>query len=345
MLKSTTVNLKVRMIRLFLVIFLYAVSWPAVALDIARGKVTALSQVNSPWDKHWDYFKANINSVPDVELEYFIRGEVGTEEMMLTALRRNRVQIGGITMWGLAGLLPEAAVPMIPFLFDTEEEVDFVFDNHLQPLFTNYLAERGLVFLDWSEVGWSYLYADNPVLTPTDAIGLKLRGSPNFAAQAFLQSVGADSIPLGTADIAPALQTGLVNGGLSSMVFFYYALADFATHVTATHQSYDQGVVMANKQWWDTLSEDQQETIRKAFIPIAQAREDIRDLIQTLEADLIARGSAIHRLNKTQRLLWIEATAGSHAAILGEIGGRSQAVYDAIAAGKRAFALQNSSIQ
>lgn len=325
------------MVRLLVLISIVCMSAPANAADIARGKVTALAQVNSPWDVHWDYFKAKINDSPIVELEYFIRGEVGTEEMMLTALRRNRVQIGGITMWGLAGIVPEAAVPMIPFLFESEEEVDFVFDTHLQPLFADFLAERGLVFLDWSEVGWNYLYADKPVLTPADAIGLKLRGSPNFAAQAFLQAVGADSVPLGTADIAPALQTGLVDGGLSSMVFFYYALSDFATDVTATHQSYDQGIVMANKQWWDRLTDTQQTIIREAFFPIADARADIRELIVSLKADLVSRGMTIHTLGPAQRALWVDATAESHRSILDEIGGRSQEVYDAIVHGKRAF--------
>ncbi len=317
---------------------------PAPAADVARGKVTALAQVDSPWDVHWDYFKAKINASPIVALEYFIRGEVGTEEIMLTALRRNRVQIGGITMWGLAGLLPEAAVPMTPFLFESEDEVDFVFDDYLQPIFADLLAERGLVFLDWSEVGWNNLYANKPVLTPADAVGLKLRGSPNYAAQAFLQSVGADSIPLGTADIAPALQTGLVNGGLSSMVFFYYALSDFATHVTETHQSYDQGVVMANKQWWDTLTTEQQRTIRDAFFPIHNARADIRELIKALKSDLVERGMTMHALNDEQRRLWVDATASTHAAILTEIGGRAQTVYDEIMRGKRAFSAQYSGV-
>lgn len=315
---------------------------PAHSADIARGKVTALAQIDSPWDRHWDYFKAKIEAAPDVEMEYYILGEVGTEEQMLTALRRNRIQIGGITMWGLAGIIPEAAVPMIPFLFDSEAEVDFVFDNHLQPLFTEYLAERGLVFLEWSEVGWSNIYARKPVTNPDDMRGLKLRGSPNFAAQAFLQSVGADSIPLGTADIAPALQTGLVDGGLSSMVFFYYALSDFATDVTETHQSFDQGIQMANKRWWDGLTDGQRASIQDAFFPIEPAREDVRTLIKDLKSDLVSRGIALHALTPDQRAKWVEATLPSHRAILDEIGGRSELVYAAIQEGKRAFAAQQA---
>jgi TRAP-type C4-dicarboxylate transport system substrate-binding protein len=317
----------------------------AHAADVARGKVTALAQVNSPWDEQWDYFKARINETPSVEMEYFIRGEIGTEEQMLTALRRNRVQIGGITMWGLAGIIPESAVPMIPFLFDSEAEVDFIFDNYLEEPFTEFLAERGLVFLEWSEVGWNNLYAEKPVLTPADAVGLKLRGSPNFAAQAFLQSVGADSIPLGTSDIGPALQTGLVDGGLSSMVFFYYALSDFASHVTETHQSYDQGIQMANKRWWDGLTDEQRRGIRGAFYPIEPARADIRDLIKTLRSDLVSRGTTLHTLTSDQRAQWVNATASSHRAILDEIGGRAEDVYAAIHEGKRAFAAQSASAE
>ncbi|MDG2242178.1 MAG: TRAP transporter substrate-binding protein DctP [Rhodospirillaceae bacterium] len=332
------------MSRLLCFLALMILGAPAAADDVARGKVTALAQVDSPWDRHWDYFKAKIDESPVVEMEYFIRGEVGTEEQMLTALRRNRIQIGGITMWGLAGIVPESAVPMIPFLFESTEEVDFVFDNFLQDLFTEFLADRGLVFLDWSEVGWSNLYANQPVLNPTDADGLKIRGSPNFAAQAFLQSVGADSIPLGTADIAPALQTGLVDGGLSSMVFFYYALSGFATDVTETHQSYDQGIQMANKQWWDRLTEEQRAVIKGAFFPIVPARADVRELISELRSDLTSRGLSIHSLTTEQRAQWVEATAPSHRVILDEIGGRADEVYAAIQQGKRAFTDQSTAI-
>ena len=154
--------------------------------------------------------------------------------------------------------------------------------------------------------------------------------------------MGADSIPLGTADIAPALQTGLVDGGLSSMVFFYYALSDFATHVTETHQSFDQGIVMANKQWWDTLSPEQQRVIRDAFYPIEDARADIRELIKELKSDLVARGTTMHALSDEQRKMWIDATAVTHDAILSEVGGRAQTVYDEIMRGKQAFAAQVS---
>ncbi|MDX2222954.1 MAG: TRAP transporter substrate-binding protein DctP [Rhodospirillaceae bacterium] len=301
-------------------------------------KITAQALKNSVWDQQWDAFKANMARRPDIAVEYYIRGEIGNEEQMLTALRRDRVQVGGITMWGLAGIIPEAAVPMVPFLFDSVAEVDFVFDNFLAEPFDALLRAKGLKFLLWSEVGWSNLYARKPVVEVADIAGLKLRGSPNFAAQAFLRSVGADSVPLGIADIAPALQTGLVDGGLSSLTFFYYGLREFATDLTQLHQCYDQGVQVANAEWWDTLSADQQGALAAAFVPIEQARRELRDLEANLLRNLKQGGMRIHTLSAEQRAAWKAATAPVHAEVLAAIGGQAQAIYDTIQRGKRAFA-------
>ena len=304
----------------------------------ANAKITAQAMVGSPWDHQWDEFKANIARHPDITVEYYIRGETGSEEQMLTALRRNRVQIGGITMWGLAGIIPEAAGPLIPFLFDTTEEVDFVFDNFLAAPFDGFLQEKGLKFLLWSEVGWSNLYAKKPVLTPADAKGLKLRGSPSYAAQAFLMAVGANPVALGIADIAPALQTGLVDGGLSSLTFFYYGLKSFATDLTEVHQRYDQGFQIANLEWWNRLTADQQLAFQTAFVPMDRARHDLRAHNEDIKRNLLAEGLRIHTLTPDQRAQWVAATTSTHGDIVREIGGRAQEVYDLIQTGKRAFA-------
>jgi TRAP-type C4-dicarboxylate transport system substrate-binding protein len=301
-------------------------------------KVTAQALVDSPWDKHWTEFKAKIAQHPDIAIEYYIRGETGNEEQMLNALRRNRVQIGGITMWGLAGIIPEAAVPMMPYLFDTTEEVDFVFDNYLEKPFDTFLNEKGLTFLHWSEVGWNKLYAKRPVLVPADIKGMKIRGSPNYAAQAFLMSVGANPVALGIADIAPALQTGLVDGGLSSLTFFYYGLKAFATDLTHINQCYDQGVQVANLEWWSGLTAEQQAAFRGAFVPIARARRDLRAHAADIERNLLAEGLRLHVLSAEQRAQWVDAAQSTHGAIVAEIGGKAREIYDLIQAGTRAFA-------
>ncbi|MBM3513034.1 MAG: hypothetical protein FJX59_04895 [Alphaproteobacteria bacterium] len=309
-----------------------------VAAATVQGKITAQALVDSPWDRHWDEFKSAIAKRPDIAFEYFIRGETGNEEQMLTALRRNRVQIGGITLTGLAGIIPESAVPMLPYMFESEAEVDFVFDNFLAQSFREMLRDKGLVFLQWSEVGWNMLYSTRPIRTPADIRGMKVRGSPNFAALAFLDAVGANAVPLGIADITPALQTGLVDGGLSSLTFFYYGFRQFASDLTRLNQWFDQGIEMANAEWWDSLTPDQRTAIASAFVPGPRSRANIRALGDSLLADLAKSGTRIHDLTPDERRAWIDASASVHERVLTEIGGRSRDIYAAIQDGKRAFA-------
>ena len=321
----------------YIVITLVLATNIVIACEPTRGKVAALAPIDSPWDDHWRYFKNKISERDCIELDYYIRGETGTEEAMLTATRRNRVQITGVTMWALAGIIPEASIPMIPFLFHSEEEVDFVHDNFLKPVFTKLLDEKGLVFLGWVDTGWNNIYSNHDISYPDDLEGLKLRGSPNFSAKAFINAIGADYIPLGTSDIGPALQTGLVDGGLSGMVYFYYALSDFATNVLQTNQSYDQGVTVANKAWWQTLSQEQKEGIMSSFYPTQEVRKDVRKLIHQLIDNLKEKNIKVRTMTPQQREVWVKSTKPTHKLIVNQVGGGAAKLYDIVLEGKKAF--------
>ena len=85
---------------------------PALTQE-AQGRVGAFSLPNSPWDIQWTRFREAVEA-SGLTLEYFIRGEVGSEEAMLAALKRNRLQVGGTSLQGIASLIPEINVAMSP---------------------------------------------------------------------------------------------------------------------------------------------------------------------------------------------------------------------------------------
>ena len=325
--------------RLFLFVSILLLPFGAQAQN-ATGIIAALAPPGSIWDTHWDLFKERIAEDPSIEFEMLIRGEVGNEENMLSAVRRNRVQITGGTMWSLSSVVPELSVILAPYVFDSVEEADYIYDVHLTPILTELFAEKNLVLLSWSETGANALYANRPVLVPTDSVGVKLRGSPNIAAQAFLRAVGADAVALGTAELAPALQTGVADGGLSAIMFFYTALRDFATDLTLTSQTYDKGLNLANGRWWSRLTDSQRDNIRAAFVEPERERAAIRKIDAENLERLPSMGVNVHRLSTEQKALWKEASAEVPLQIVEEIGGRSQELYDIIQEGKRSYAEQ-----
>lgn len=322
------------------------------------GRATAQAPPRTPWDAQWQNFAANVAQDPSIRIVYFTKGELGSEERMLYDLRRGRVHIGGMSLQGLASSIPELTIPLAPYLFESEAEIDFVYDNFLYDIINEIAAAQNLRILQWVEVGWTHIFAQRPLLRPEDAAGLKIRTSPNRAARYFCESAGMDAIPLGIADVIPALQTGLVEGGLSSVPFHFFATLPMATDFTMTYHSFDTGAIVLNKDWYDGATASQRATIDAGWGSSEAARAGVRGMTGALLGMMRAGearnpdGSArplrtvngepitIHDLSPEDRAAWVAASANVMDRLIEDTGGRAREVHDAILAGKTAFAAQ-----
>ena len=321
------------------------------------GRAVAQAPPRTPWDAQWSNFAQNIAQNPSIRLDYFTKAELGDEERMLHDLRRGRSHIGGMSLQGLASSIPELTIAMAPYLFDSREEVEFIYDEFLFGIVDELAAAQNLKLLQWVEVGWTHMFAGRPLTDPDDAAGLRMRTSPNAAARYFCEAVGMDAIPLDIADVIPALQTGLVQGGLSSVVFHFFATLDLATDFTLTRHSYDTGAIVINRTWYDGATDAQRATIDSAWGSAASARMGVRILEDVVmgwlregvqrdrEGNVVrplrtTSGSqiSIHDLTPDQRAAWKARTVNVIDRLVDTIGGRSAEVYDRILAGKAAFA-------
>ncbi len=308
-----------------------------------EAKIAAMAPPDSPWEASWTTFQTALDETgPDIKFEYFIRGELGNEDEMLAQTRRNRVQIMGPSLQGLAVIVPELTIPLAPYLFESTEEVDFIYDNYLVEPISQLLDDKGLVLLTWSDVGWTDIYGNKPIRTPADIVDLELRGAPNVAAQVFLRGIGANSAAIGSVDIVQSLQTGLIKGGASNLIFHYYATREYATHVALTHHAYDTGGVVANKKWWDSITPEEQQAILDAFGPPSNRREPVRELLNNVITWLRDDGIEVYEPTPEERARWVAATDGQVQTIIDQVGGQSLKIYDAIVAGKEAFKAQSA---
>ena len=320
-----------------LLLFFLVLPWSAQAEPLT-GRAVAFAQPNSVWDLEWQRVKAGLATQDEVRLEYFTRGERGSEEQMLHDIRRGRAHLGGMSLQGLASVVPELNIAMAPYVFESAGEVDFVYDNYLFDVFEALFAEKNLALVQWVEVGWSGIYSQRPVGVPSDARGLRLRGSPNPASQAFLAAIGADSIPLGSGDLVPSLQTGLIEGGVSSVIFHFFVTRKYAGHLTLSRHSYDTGAIVVNRRWFESATPVQRDVLRRAWGDVGAARAAVRAVNSLAVDQMRQEGIVVRDLSAAELEAWREATADIVPALVARIGGGAQAVHDAIVAGKLAYA-------
>ena len=304
--------------------------------------IGAAGAIDTPWHEGWRRFERRVNDAayPGLELQMFVNGQLGTEETILANVRRGRVQYAGTSLHGMSSVVPELSVILSPYLFESYEEVDFVTDQFLTPVFTEMLAERGLTFIQWSEVGWNHVYCREPRLEPEEFRGVKMRASTAIAPQVFAETIGADNIPLSFDEPLPALQTGLIECGQSGAgQYLLSGIADEAPHYTLTTHAYDSGVQFANAQWYESLPQEARQVLIDALDVQQENRDLVREVIAAQEREWQEQGRVtFYTLTEEQKSRWREAARGSHGKLISRIGGRAQEIYDLIQAGKAEFA-------
>lgn len=315
-------------------------SVPAVsarATPALAGRVAGTVPKGSVWEGHWQQRMAALRADPSLALEFYIYGELGSEEAVLGNLRRNRVQIASGSLWGLAALVPEVAVLSLPYLFESAAEADYVYDCCAAGIVAPYLAAAGYRFLGWSEAGWTNFYGRTPLREPADVRGRKLRTPATASVSAFFRDLGIDTVFVPINDVVPALQTGLVEGGASSLPWYFNAFRAHAPHYTLTEHHYEATVLLANADWFATATPAQQALLARAFGGFAAQRETVRRDFAAKIEQMKAEGAGIHALSPEQRARWIAAARATHPRILQEIGGRAEQVYAEVMKAKAAF--------
>lgn len=329
------------MLRLFAVLACLSQSvWvsPMANAEPLKGRAAGSVPKGSVWDEHWQFRQSVLLASPEeVEFEYYLYGELGNEEAMINSLRRDRVQISSASLWGLSSTIPEAAVLSLPYLFESPEEADYFYDCCAGAIIQPYLEAIGIAFLGWSEAGWTGFYGPKGYADPAAVSGEKLRTPSTPSVAVFFQALDVDTVFLGIQDVVPALQTGMVEGGASSLPWYVNAFKDHAPHYTLTGHHYETTVLMASKKWLDTATPSQNAVLDRAFKVFPSQRIGVRADAQEKIAGLREAGAFVYDLTDDQRARWIEAAHAVHPAILKDIGGDAEAVYARVLAAKAEF--------
>lgn len=290
-------------------------------------------------EQHWLDFAAALEAATDMNLRLLIYGQLGSEDQLVSGLRRGRVQFANLSAMAVSTVVPEMALLYAPFLFDNEAEADFVYDHHLTPVYRDLLAAKGLHLVSWYEIGFVQVYGKEPLLSPDDVSGRRFRVGAGPAARLFARALDADVIPLGFADVVASLQTGLVEAGENSVsLYARTGIAGEAPHLTLTNHSFGVSAIVADKVWWDALTAAQQAAVSAAWPGAPRVRREVR---AESAADIAAGadlGIIVHRISAAERALWRERTAPVTQQLVEALGGRSADILAVIQEGRAEFA-------
>ncbi len=157
-------------------------------------KLATLAPDGSAWMVKFDRIKKEILEATggQVQLKAYPGGVLGDEGAVLFKMKVGQVDGGGFMGYGTARICPEAGALGTPLLFNSYEEVDYVFERML-PYLEQKCRDNGYVAIGWPEIGFNMMYSTKPVRNFADLRDAKAWSVPE---DAYLQELfGGARVP------------------------------------------------------------------------------------------------------------------------------------------------------
>lgn len=229
-------------------------------------KFATLAPEGSSWMKLLRRFSGKIKKATEgnVSFKFYPGGVSGDEKDVIRKMRIGQLHGAGFTGVGLGAILPEVRVLDLPFLFQSDQEIEHIYQT-MNDYFVERFKKKGYILLGWVPVGWIHFLSQKPIQTVADLRASKpwlWEGDP-LVEQAY-EGMDVQPIPLSITDVLLSLQTGMVDTVYSStqgaLVLQWFTKVK---HITRLRMGYATGGVLISKKKFEKLPPAYQEALKK----------------------------------------------------------------------------------
>jgi TRAP-type C4-dicarboxylate transport system substrate-binding protein len=237
----------------------------------------------------------------------FPDGSQGGEAELARRMRIGQLQGALLSVVGLNEIEPSiSALQSMPLLFKSWEEVDYVREK-MRPAMEKKFLDKGFIVLAWGDAGWVRFFSKEPVFRPDDFKKMKFFSfAGESEQQEIMKSLGYTPVPLETADILPAIQTGMINVVPSTP---YFALAtqvfNTAPNMLEINWAPIVGALVVTQKAWDDMTPAGQQALKAAGEKAgAQIRNKARQEVEEAVDAMKKRGLVVNKPNAEQQREW-----------------------------------------
>ena len=285
--------------------------------------------------KYAQKFKEEVEANSDHEVQLFPFGTLGESTDIMEQAQSGILQFVDQSPGFTGALIPEAQVFFVPYLLpaDQDQLVSFFRNSKaINELFPPLYADQGLELLTMFPEGEVMMTTTEAVTSPEDLNEVKFRVMTNPLLVESYQAFGATPTPLPWGEVYGALQTGIIQGQENPAFFIESTkMYEVTDHITRTGHNNFTTAVMANKEFFDGLSDEDKTVIQNAT---AAAFDYIIDYQTGLTEESVTKiqeakpEMTVTTLTEEQRAPF-KATAEAVEAKFLEIGGsQAQAILD-----------------
>ncbi|MGX8011369.1 TRAP transporter substrate-binding protein [Mesorhizobium sp. ORM8.1] len=234
-------------------------------------------------------------------VEVYHSAQLGEEKDTIEQTQTGVIDLNRVSMGPFNGIVPETAVPSLPYMFRSVDHMRHVMDGPIGDEILKAFEAHDLVGLAFYDSGARSFYnTKKDIASMADMKGMKFRVIQSDVFVDMVNALGANATPMAYGEVYSALQTGVIDGAENNWPSFESAKHyEVAKHYTMDeHQIVPEVLVMA-KTSWDKLSPEDQAIIRQAAKDSVVKMRELWDAQEKKSRDIVEKaGVKVSEIDK-----------------------------------------------
>jgi len=191
-----------------------------------------------------------------IQIDVYWGGVMGDEADYQQKMRLGQIQGTGISGMAATIFCPEMSILELPFMFKSWEEVDYI-KKVMREDFEKLHEKYGYKLAAWNDQGFDQFYSTKYALDTLEQFGKAKFGSwYGKVEEKFLETLGANPIPVGVAEAVPAMRQGVADSMIGP-AFYIVATQMYpeVKYVNPINVRYSPAVILIGLDRWNALDD------------------------------------------------------------------------------------------
>jgi TRAP-type transport system periplasmic protein len=253
-------------------------------------KIATVLPENTQWMKDMRAGAAEIRERTDgrVNFKFYSGGVQGNPNKVLRKIKIGQLHGGAFTPTDLQQVYPDLNIYGLPFLFESEEEVNYVRER-VDPILMEGLEEAGFVSFGFSSGGFAIIMSNVPVRSHDDLKGRKIWvPEGDLISYETMKGLQLSPVTLPITDVLTGLQTGLIDivamSPAGALVLQWHTKVEYLTKLPIL---YSMGFLAIDDRAFNRIDEADQAVVRDVMSRIyakwdSENQQDADNALQAL---------------------------------------------------------------
>ncbi len=201
-----------------------------------------------------------------MRIDIYPGAQLGGERELMELLQIGSIALTKVNASPLESFVPEYRIFSIPYAFRDRDHFWRVLDGELGRELLEAgesVRLRGLGFYDAGSR--SFYTTDEPIETPADLRGKKIRVQNSSTSVAMVRALGGSATPIPWAELYTALQQGVVDGAENNPPSYYLSRQyEVAPYFSLDQHTFVPDVLLVSLPVWKDLNQQQRQWLQTA---------------------------------------------------------------------------------